>query len=258
MFFKTGLLPKGLTETLKVQFKSGETWRQLIRQIADEPSWEKGHVDFHLQQNVGFYYRNIQECAQYLLRQRAYVDSLVFEATTEYDQNKQRVYSELHTADWWVEKQRLLSPNVTVVPILLASDQTHLTNFSGDKKLWPVYMSIGNIVSRVRNKPSAHAWVPIALLPVNPKRMSGISGWTKKDQGVDSLQVFHDIMRTVLRPLVQLYEAGGVEMLCADEKVRKCVPILCTWHADYMENINIHGIKLNLCPMCTVPKEALG
>ncbi|KAF8464822.1 hypothetical protein BDZ91DRAFT_821228, partial [Kalaharituber pfeilii] len=158
------------------------------------------------------------------------------------------------TADWWVEKQRLLSPNVTVVPILLASDQTHLTNFSGDKKLWPVYMSIGNIVSR----PSAHAWVPIALLPVNPKRMSGISGWTKKDQGVDSLQVFHDIMRTVLRPLVHLYEAGGVEMLCADEKVRKCVPILCTWHADYMENINIHGIKLNLCPMCTVPKEALG
>ncbi|KAF8459684.1 hypothetical protein BDZ91DRAFT_785668 [Kalaharituber pfeilii] len=74
-------------------------------------------------------------------------------------------------------------------------------------------------------------------------------------------------MRIVLRPLVHLYEdgsdtdslqAGGVEVLCADEKVRKCVPILCTWHADYMENINIHGIKLNLCPMCTVPKEALG
>ena len=42
----------------------------------------------------------------------------------------------------------------TLVPVLLTLDQTHLTNFSGDKKLWPIYMSIGNINSIVCDKPS--------------------------------------------------------------------------------------------------------
>ena len=45
----------------------------------------------------------------------------------------------------------------TLIPVLVASDQTHLTNYSGDKKLWPVYISIGNIDSTLRNKPSMYA-----------------------------------------------------------------------------------------------------
>ncbi|KAF8436974.1 hypothetical protein BGX38DRAFT_1098973, partial [Terfezia claveryi] len=45
----------------------------------------------------------------------------------------------------------------TLVPILLASDETHLTNFSRDKKLWPVYMSISNIRSSIRNTHTMHA-----------------------------------------------------------------------------------------------------
>ncbi|RPB21313.1 hypothetical protein L211DRAFT_769374, partial [Terfezia boudieri ATCC MYA-4762] len=59
------------------------------------------------------------------------------------------VYSEIHTAKWWEETQALLPEDGTLVSILLVSDETHLTNFSGDKKLWPVYMSIGNIGSSI-------------------------------------------------------------------------------------------------------------
>jgi hypothetical protein len=32
-----------------------------------------------------------------------------------------------------------------VVPLVFMSDATHLTNFAGDKKAWPVYMTIGNL-----------------------------------------------------------------------------------------------------------------
>ncbi|PWW78849.1 hypothetical protein C7212DRAFT_156257, partial [Tuber magnatum] len=35
-----------------------------------------------------------------------------------------------------------------VVPIIGLSDQTHLANFLGDKKAWPVYLTIRNILSR--------------------------------------------------------------------------------------------------------------
>ena len=57
-----------------------------------------------------------------------------------------------------------------MVPLLLASDKTHLTNFSGDKAAWPVYMSIGNISKDLRRQGTKCAWVLVALLPIPPKQ----------------------------------------------------------------------------------------
>ncbi|KAF8422811.1 hypothetical protein BGX38DRAFT_1107841, partial [Terfezia claveryi] len=57
----------------------------------------------------------------------------------------------------------------TLVPILLASDKTHLMNFSRDKKLWPVYMSIDNIGNSICNTYMMYACILIALLPIGPK-----------------------------------------------------------------------------------------
>jgi len=47
-------------------------------------------------------------------------------------------------------------------------------------------------------------------------------------------------------------------MLGGDGKVRKCIPVLFTWLADVMENVNIHGIKTNWCPVCIATPEQLG
>ncbi|KAI5836704.1 hypothetical protein DFP73DRAFT_488350, partial [Morchella snyderi] len=41
----------------------------------------------------------------------------------------------------------------TVIAIICAMYVTHLTNISADKKAWPIYLNIGNIMSSVRNKP---------------------------------------------------------------------------------------------------------
>jgi len=41
----------------------------------------------------------------------------------------------------------LLLDGVILVPIIPDLDETHLINFSEDKKLWPIYISIGNILS---------------------------------------------------------------------------------------------------------------
>ncbi|KAF8424232.1 hypothetical protein BGX38DRAFT_1082866, partial [Terfezia claveryi] len=62
--------------------------------------------------------------------------------------------------------QKKVPIGCTVVPVLLALDQTYLTNFFGDKKLWRLYISIGNIKSTIRNKMTINAWIPIALLPI--------------------------------------------------------------------------------------------
>ncbi len=146
-------------------------------------------------------------------------------------------------------------PSATLVPVLLASDQTHLTNFSGDKKLWPVYISIGNIDSTIRNKPTMHAWIPLALLPIPPKRLPT---YTTSDQQLDALQTLHDIISRVLSPLSDAGSRTGIEMVCCDEKVRKCIPRLTGWLADHMENANLHCIATNQCPICIAPNNELG
>ena len=92
----------------------------------------------------------------------------------------------MHTADWWWDvqvehllpthvwktiadrSQETLPPGPTVVPIIGISDQTNLTNFSGDKKAWLVYLTIGNLPSAQRNSPGSMA-VLLTLLLVPPK-----------------------------------------------------------------------------------------
>jgi len=46
------------------------------------------------------------------------------------------------------------------------SDRIHLSNFAGDKKEWPVYMTIGNLSSKICQMPSTHRVVMVALLPI--------------------------------------------------------------------------------------------
>ena len=94
----------------------------------------------------------------------------------------------------------------TLIPVLLTSDQTFLRNFSVDKKSWPLLMSIGNIHSRIRNKPMAQAWILIGLLPVGPKRSKVIKGFTVQQQEYDALTVQHTILERILNPPGQVYE----------------------------------------------------
>jgi len=79
------------------------------------------------------------------------------------------------------------------------SDQTHLTNFSSDKKAWPVYITLGNLPSSRRNSPTSIAVHLLALLPISPK----LSKSSKADQhhrqiNADTLQ---DVFELIFAPL---------------------------------------------------------
>ena len=144
----------------------------------------------------------------------------------------------------------------TVVPIIGLSDQTHLTNFSGDKNAWPVYMTISNILSHTRNSPAKMQVLLLALLPVPPK-LAGES--TRADEAqrqlnADALQAVFDL---VLTPL-QYVSQEGMVMDCADGKTRLCFPILSAWIADHTEHTSLHGIGSKSCPKCQVPCNKLG
>ena len=48
-----------------------------------------------------FYYRNALDCVCYLVRQVAYRSDMVYAPMREYDSSGERLYSEMHTGDWW-------------------------------------------------------------------------------------------------------------------------------------------------------------
>ena len=119
-------------------------------------------------------------------------------------------------------------------------------------------MSIGNIRSRIRNSHSMHSWIPIALLPIGPKRVTKIPGYSVVTQEIQALQTVHDVLTHLLKPLSDEGCRKGYEMVCGDENVRLCFPKLFCWMGDHMENATIHGLTKNCCPVCICPLDELG
>jgi hypothetical protein len=141
-----------------------------------------------------------------------------------------------------------------MAPVIIATDKTQLTQFSGSKAAYPVYLTIGNIPKATRRKPSKKACVLIAYLSVDKINRKGM---TVQEHRSRVQRVFHDSMRLVLKPLM---EAGdkGVEMTGSDGTVRKVHPILSCYVADYPEQCLVACTKYGTCVKCKAPAKDLG
>jgi len=53
------------------------------------------------QRTLPLFYHNVLGCVRYLIRQIIYRDDLVDPLRHEYNSTGQRIYAEMHTADWW-------------------------------------------------------------------------------------------------------------------------------------------------------------
>jgi len=65
------------------------------------------------QRTLPLFYCDVLGYVRYLLHQIAYRDDLVYAPRREYDPSGQRIYAEMHTADWWWDLQaEHLSPTL--------------------------------------------------------------------------------------------------------------------------------------------------
>ena len=149
-----------------------------------------------------------------------------------------------------------LSVGSMLVPVLFTSDARQLTNLSGDSKVWPLYISIGNIRSSIRNKPTSRAWVLVAILPNSPKRIKNVPGWSEEKQEHEAMQVLHNWLKFVLHPLLNS-AWDGHNIKCRDQVVRRCYFQVAGWLADHLENSAIHGIYTTRCTICKSPQHQL-
>ena len=132
------------------------------------------------------------------------------------------------------------------MPVICASDKTHLTNFSGDQHAWPLYLTIGNIRKDIRRASKKPAWTLVGLIPCPP------NGAKNTDEA------WHSAVGTVLSPLRNLDITGpGLKWDCADGFQRQCYPLLAAWVGDYPEQVMVAQVSYGSCPMCEIPQGAL-
>ena len=101
-FMKASLAPPN------VYFTSGYTLRSLLNSMDNSlgpESWKQGEVTFsNSTGRVPFFFRDPVDCVKYLIRQKAYQSDLVYSPERLFE-GDERQYGELHTANWWWDKQ---------------------------------------------------------------------------------------------------------------------------------------------------------
>jgi hypothetical protein len=65
----------------------------------------------------------------------------------------------------------------TLVPLIFMSDGRHLSNCAGNKQEWPVYMTICNLSSKIRQSRYMHSVLMVALLPIPIKNRNILQKW---------------------------------------------------------------------------------
>ncbi|KAH8997704.1 hypothetical protein EDB86DRAFT_2803420 [Lactarius hatsudake] len=204
-----------------------------------------------------FYFRDILECIRTLYGDPEFARDLVFAPERHYTnhERKCRVYSEMHTGDWWWAVQTSLEghqPGATVIPVIISSDKTQLTLFRG-KAAYPVYLTIGNVPKDIRQKPSRRAQMLIGYLPT--ARLEAIGNKSARRRALTN--IFHFCMRNLLAPIASHGETG-IAMMSGDGVWRQCHPIFAVFVGDYPEQVLVTCTFNGRCPKCVVHHNNLG
>ncbi|KAG8685637.1 hypothetical protein FRC09_014619, partial [Ceratobasidium sp. 395] len=239
----------------KMPWSTNRAMMQDVDKLPHGPDWKvwvseiKGDIGT---ESAEWWCRNAFDCLKTLLGDKFLGQHFQFKAYREYNSpdGSERIRNELFTADWMWETQDKIAehdPHGTVISIIISSDETKLTAFSGDKKAHPVYMTIGNIPKRLRRRISKRANILIGYLPV-PK-LDCITDLEKRR--VTKRKIFHDCMKVMLQPLEDACREG-VEVMCGDGGLRRIYPCLAAYVGDFPEQCRIGCTKQTHCPLCTV------
>jgi hypothetical protein len=135
--------------------------------------------------------------------------------------------------------------NTTILPLIIATDQTVLSVMCGGQKAYPVYITIANINKGMQWKPSKRAMALLGYLPVDA--FEDIADDDKRR--CLKVTLVHQAMAKMLAPLQEASEEG-VEMECLDSHVRLVFPHVAAYTVDWPEQ-NLHSCTSEgSCPIC--------
>ncbi|KAI6023692.1 hypothetical protein PISMIDRAFT_103675 [Pisolithus microcarpus 441] len=247
-----------------MSFDNAQSLLKYMDQLHTRPAWTCEMIDVegdivaedgtlkHKQLELWQY--NPVECIWELMGNPAFREAMSYVPKHAYTdaRGKNCIYDEMWTGEWWWDMQKRLPEGAMVTPVILSSDKMTLSQFSRDKKAWPVYLTIGNISKDIRCQVSAHATLLIGYLPV-----SKLKCFHKKTQSLAGYHLFHHVMSLLLHPLVDASHHGK-EMICADGYLHRVHPMLAAYIADFPEQCLVGCTKESCCPRCLVESNKHG
>jgi len=117
---------------------------------------------------------------------------------------------------------------------------------------YPVYVTIGNVLKDIRQKPSCRAQILVAYIPT-----SKLEGLGKTARRRAQANLFHSCLQLVLGP-VALYGKTGVAMVGGDGVWHRCHPIFACFVGDYPEQTLATCTYYGRCPKCLASPDQLG
>ncbi|KAG8696265.1 hypothetical protein FRC08_007275 [Ceratobasidium sp. 394] len=266
LLLESGVSAKLRNRFLKLKrYRGSEPWknnRELLKDVDKLPRGPDWVVQaIHIsgdrgEEVVELWMRNALEIVKRLLKDKRLGPFMDFKPRRKWTspERTERIRDEINTADWmWEIQAEIQSPDGTVIPIIISSDETKLTSFSGDKKAHPVYLTIGNLPKRLRRRISKRTNILLGYLPV-PKLDCESNPDMRR---IHRRDLFHKCMKTLLAPLAEACETG-VEVTCADGGIRRIYPALASYITDFPEQCKVACTKSTHCPLCTVRPSKRG
>jgi len=173
---------------------TAKSYNTLLRGLGDNKFGEWTREIIHVERDgecgdYEIFYQNVIDIIRLLIGHEPFREVMTYAPVREFNRKGTRVYTEAHTADMWWDLQEKLAEGVTVIPIHWHSDETHLTEHRGEHKIHPIYLSIMNLASGVRNQHSRPATLPIATLPMF------------KDGGPETADFKREVLHVALRKI---------------------------------------------------------
>jgi len=111
-------------------------------------------------------------------------------------------------------------------------------------------MTIGNLSSKIRQMPSTHTVVMVALLPI-PIKNCNIPQKRLDEKRQTHRELLNKVLRRVHQPLTCKQnpnaESGYYNLLCADSNFSCCKPVLAASLTDCPEYSDLHHLERHVC-----------
>ena len=191
-------------------------------------SFKKVPIMIYNGETYHLHYRPIFDVIKELLSNKEVLENCVFEFNSLCHEG-QRIYHEQYNGEWWERVQNSLPRWAKVLSIILYSDATTCDHL-GKTSEHPIYLTLGNIPSWIRNKPNAKA-----LLGYLPQLKAKTNSQKRSKSFQLAKHTLHQYSLNILtRPLLD-YQTDGFD-LKTDNDVLWCYPFISAILGDLPEN----------------------
>ncbi|KAF8833336.1 hypothetical protein BDN67DRAFT_1017680, partial [Paxillus ammoniavirescens] len=162
------------------------------------------------------------------------------------------MYDEWLTGDRAWNVQNALPPGATILGVVLSSDKMNISIMTGNHMAYLLLISLANIDTSIRLKPSLHRYLLLALLPI-PKFLHKTTPVRSPLQD----RLIHQALDKVLSPL-KIAAAVGIMMNDPVGNLRYCYTPLALWIADTPEESLLSATSCKAFPVMTATSKQFG